>query len=82
VLHQQIITTGEKMTSGELERSGQLTIANSLVQDILERPKKRMQISTLQHAKTWYSKLKLSKILYSTSASNQERRASWMFGGS
>jgi hypothetical protein len=46
VLHQQNITTREKMTSGELERSGQLTIANSLVQDILERPKKRMQIST------------------------------------
>jgi hypothetical protein len=45
VLHQQNITTREKMTSGELERSGQLTIANSLVQDILERPK-RMQIST------------------------------------
>jgi hypothetical protein len=46
VLHQQNITTREKMTTGELERSGQLTIANSLVQDISERPKKRMQIST------------------------------------
>jgi hypothetical protein len=46
VLHQQNIITGEKMTSGELERSGQSTIANSLVQDISERPKKRMQIST------------------------------------